>query len=93
MGKLPAKWAWTSYFHQLWAKLKYGLGTNSSSVADLEELEEKPEKCFYYMIEYEWQEDGSWKYSELVDTTPAITVPLADGSHAAIDDLPVTCPK
>ena len=53
----------------------------------------KPVKCFYYMIDYEWQEDGSWTYSDLVDTTPQVTVPLADGSHAGIDHLPVTCPK
>ena len=40
-GKLPAKWAWVSYFQQLWAKLRYGLGTNLSPVADLEVAEAK----------------------------------------------------
>jgi len=39
VGRLPAKWAWVSYFHQLWARLKYGLGCNSSPVADLEGIE------------------------------------------------------
>ena len=38
VGRLPAKWAWVSYFQQLWAKLKCGLGTNASSAADLEGL-------------------------------------------------------
>ena len=34
-GRLPAKWAWVSYFHQLWVKFRYGLGVNASSVEDL----------------------------------------------------------
>ena len=25
----------------------------------------KPAKCFYYMVDYEWRDDGSWEYSEL----------------------------
>jgi len=49
----------------------------------------KPEKCFYYMVDYEWQDDGSWEYSKLVDTLPPITVPLSDGTEAMIDHLPV----
>ena len=36
--KLPAKWAWVSYYHQLWAKLKYGLGCNASPVAALDQI-------------------------------------------------------
>jgi len=40
-GKLPAKWAWVSYFQQLWAGLRYGLGTNSSPVEDLEGAEDE----------------------------------------------------
>ena len=34
-GRLPAKWAWVSYTMQLWSKLRYGLGCNSSSNAAL----------------------------------------------------------
>ena len=26
----------------------------------------KPEKYFYYMVDYEWQDDGSWEYSRWV---------------------------
>ena len=36
---MPAKWAWTSYYLQLWTKLRYGLGTNSSPVAELKGME------------------------------------------------------
>jgi hypothetical protein len=39
-GKLPAKWAWVSYSHQLWAKLRNGLGTNGSPLEDLLNIEE-----------------------------------------------------
>ena len=35
-GKLPAKWAWVSYYHQLWAQLKYGLGCNASPIVELD---------------------------------------------------------
>jgi len=35
VGRLSAKWAWVSYFHQFWAKLKYGVGVNASTVKDL----------------------------------------------------------
>ncbi len=41
VGKLPAKWGWVSYFHQLWARLKYGLGCNASPVAELLQQEEE----------------------------------------------------
>ncbi len=40
IGRLPAKWAWVSYFQQLWAKLWYGLGVNSSPVLNLEKAEQ-----------------------------------------------------
>jgi len=53
----------------------------------------KPVKCFYYMVDYEWQDDDSWEYSELVDTTPPVTIPLLDDSNANIDHLPVTKSK
>ena len=53
----------------------------------------KPAKCFYYMVDYEWHDDGTWSYSDLVDVTEPVTVPLADGTQAAIDHLPVGCSK
>lgn len=39
-GHLPARWAWVSYFRQLWPKIKYGLGTNTSPVEELIDEEE-----------------------------------------------------
>ena len=47
----------------------------------------KPEKCFYYMVDYEWLEDGSWQYTEMVDMD--LFVPCVDGSEVEIDQLPV----
>ena len=46
----------------------------------------KPEKCFYYLIDYEWQDDGTWEYTTMVDLPP-ITVPLPDGTAAPIEQL------
>jgi len=34
-GALPTRSVWTSYNHQLWAGLKYGLGASSAPMADL----------------------------------------------------------
>ena len=54
-GKLPAKWAWVSYFHQLWPKLHFGLGTNSSAVDDLlneEEIGGSFRKLYRKMLPY-----------------------------------------
>jgi hypothetical protein len=53
----------------------------------------KPAKCFYYMISFSWKPDGSWIY-DVNDKVPesAILIPLADGSYAPIDHLPVTTP-
>ena len=48
----------------------------------------KPEKCFYYLVDYEWMEDGSWEMVSSVDLPP-LTVPLPDGSDAEIEQLPV----
>ena len=39
--KLPANWAWVSYFYQLFPQVKYGLGCNASLVADLLSQESK----------------------------------------------------
>ena len=54
-GKLPAKWAWVSYFHQLWAKICFGLGVNASPVGDLvgQEAEGGPlRKAYRRMLPY-----------------------------------------
>ena len=49
----------------------------------------KPEKCFYYMVDYKWLDDGgSWQYGKMVDV-PQLTVPLTDGNDATIKQLPV----
>ena len=47
----------------------------------------KPEKCFYYMVDYEWLADGSWKYTEMVDRE--LFVPCVDGLEVEIEQLPV----
>ena len=47
----------------------------------------KPEKCFYYFVDYEWQDDGSWVYSDMVDWE--LLVPQSDGSETPIEQLPV----
>ena len=49
----------------------------------------KPEKCFYYLLDYEWQEDGSWQMIDMVDL-PSLTVPFPNGTDAKIEQLPVT---
>ena len=46
----------------------------------------KLEKCFYYMVDYEWLADGSWQYTEMVDRE--LFVPCVDGSEVEIEQLP-----
>jgi len=53
----------------------------------------KPEKCFYYLVDYEWQDDGTWEYATLDNTMPPITVPLTNGAAAEIKHLPADTPK
>jgi len=36
-GALPTQSVWTSYTHQLWAGLRYGLGASSATLKDLRE--------------------------------------------------------
>jgi hypothetical protein len=43
----------------------------------------KPEKCFYYFVDYEWQDDGFWVYSDMVDWE--LLVPQSDGSETPIE--------
>ena len=53
----------------------------------------KPTKCFYHMISFSLKPDGSWKY-DFNDKVPelSIFVPLADGTLAPIDHVPVPTP-
>ena len=51
----------------------------------------KPPKCFYYLIDYDWLEDGTWKYRQLEDDDLIafqIKVPLASGRMHPIDYVP-----
>ena len=54
----------------------------------------KPIKCFYYIISFIWNADGSWKYAsnEIDDDGEEnmehrITIPLSDGSTSEIKHL------
>ncbi len=53
----------------------------------------KPEKCFYHVICFMWNQDRSWRYASN-DTRGdlGIVAPLADGSHLPIEHLPVSTP-
>jgi hypothetical protein len=51
----------------------------------------KPIKCSYYFILFRWKPDGTWVYADNVGNHDfSIGVPLADGSLAGIEQLPVT---
>ena len=51
----------------------------------------KPGKCSYYLISFKWKADGTWIYeNNIVQPDLAIRVPLADGSLAEIEHLPVS---
>lgn len=50
----------------------------------------KPEKCFAYLWDFEWMEDGSWAYSsEAEDEKYDLCIPLTDGRTAFIERLGV----
>jgi hypothetical protein len=50
----------------------------------------KPGKCTYYLISFRWKADGTWVYeNNTIRPDLAIGVPLADGSLAEIEHLPV----
>jgi hypothetical protein len=53
----------------------------------------KPAKCFYHMISFSWKPNGDWKYDSN-ESLPdlRIVVPLADGTLAPIEHLPVLTP-
>jgi hypothetical protein len=51
----------------------------------------KPIKCSYYLILFGWKSDGTWVYADNVGNDDfTIGIPLADGSLAEIEQLPVT---
>ena len=51
----------------------------------------KPEKCFSYVISFEWDRQGRWRYQSNEQYEEAdLYVPLHDGSSIPIDNLPVT---
>ena len=53
----------------------------------------KPCKCFYYLISFEWRQDGSWRYAKNeINKEFQIRVPLADGSMATIEQYGVDQP-
>jgi hypothetical protein len=53
----------------------------------------KPAKCFYHLISFLWQADGTWRYENNEGREDlGIMVPLEDGSLAAIKHLSVTTP-
>ena len=51
----------------------------------------KPEKCFSYVISFEWDRQGRWRYQSNEQYEESdLYVPLQDGSSIPIDNLPVT---
>jgi hypothetical protein len=53
----------------------------------------KPAKCFYHIISFSWQPDGTWRYDSNENVPElTITVPLEDGTLAAIEHLSADTP-
>ncbi len=53
----------------------------------------KPAKSFYHLISFLWQPDGTWRYDSNKNVPElTITVPLKDGTDAAIEHLPADTP-
>jgi hypothetical protein len=53
----------------------------------------KPAKCFYHLILFLWNPDGTWRYDTNDQQSDLeIMVPLEDGMLATIEHLPVTAP-
>jgi hypothetical protein len=51
----------------------------------------KPSKCSFYLISFKWKADGTWVYKDnVIRSDLAIAIPLADGSLAEIEHLPVS---
>ena len=51
----------------------------------------KPNKCFYYIIDYEQLDNGRWQYTEMMDRD--LCVPCANGSEVTIEKLSVDISK
>ena len=52
----------------------------------------KPEKCFYYLIAYVWNKNGSWAYAEM-NPTDTLCVPQSSGHSILIEKIPVNVSK
>jgi hypothetical protein len=53
----------------------------------------KPAKCFYHLISFSWQPDGTWRYDSNKNVPDlSIKVPLEDGTYAAIEHLSADTP-
>jgi hypothetical protein len=51
----------------------------------------KPTKCFYHVISFGWNHDGSWKYKDNTARVDLeILVPLSDGTSTPIKHLPTS---
>ena len=48
-----------------------------------------PEKCFYYLIAYVWNKNGSWAYAEM-NPTDTLCVPQSSGHSILIEKILVT---
>ncbi len=50
----------------------------------------KPSTCFYHLISFTWNADGTWKYDlNELEEEYRITVPQADDSNTTIEHLGV----
>ncbi len=53
----------------------------------------KPIKCFYHLISFKWNADGSWAYEDnKEDNKFQVVVPLADGSVGEVQHLGINEP-
>ena len=53
----------------------------------------KPVKCFYHLISFSWQPDGTCRYDSNENVPElGIRVPLEDGTDVAIEHLPAETP-
>ena len=51
----------------------------------------KPDKCFYHLLSFQWDNKGKWKYAPNHEAAEyAMVVPMPDGTHAPIEHLPAT---
>ncbi len=51
----------------------------------------KPEKCFYHLLSFHWDNKGKWTYAPNHEVAEYdMVVPMPDGTQASIEHLPVT---